>query len=273
MSKINYTDHQIDLLLTGIYVGSVNPYHLPILLYRETARILLAGIKEGVKAPAAIHNAKRNPNGYDKELIQDLETNIYHFSAAKTFTQVLEFQSLMIENGRNVDLKEFKERALVKWGEYNKTYLLAEYTTTVTSSISALNWKYTQDNKDIFPRLRSVAVLDQHTTDMCRRMHDVTADVDDPIWNHNLSPRHFQCRCYEERIDALDPIRSTGKNRKDSIEELNDKEMSPAFKFNPGKDREIFLTKGAGKHPYFVVSSQYSNLAKHNFNLPIGNDH
>lgn len=269
MPKINYTDHQIDLLLTGIYVGAVNPYNLPVLLYRETARILLAGIKEGVKAPAAIHNAKRNPNGYDKELIADLETSIYHFSAAKTFTQVLEFQSLMIANGQNVDLKEFKERAALKWRDYNQTYLLSEYTTTVTSSISALNWKYTQDNKDIFPRLRSVAVLDEHTSEMCRRMHDVVADVGDPIWNHNLSPRHFRCRCYEERVDYLDGIKSTGAAAKSRIEELNDEQMSPEFKFNPGKDREIFLTRGPGKHPYFVVSSQFSNLARHNFNLPI----
>lgn len=262
MPNLKYTDHQLDLLFTGIYIGSVNPYNLPIHLYRETAAVLMRGLDKGRKI-------KHAADDHDKELVRDLSTNIYHFAASKTFTQVLEFQSLMTENNSRVALDVFKTNALQKWNDYNVTYLNTEYMTTITSSISAMNWNYAQQNKELFPRLRSVAVLDAHTSDMCRRMHGVIADLDDPIWNHNVSPRHYQCRCYEERIDAFEPVKSTGQSQKNYVEKMNDQEMNPVFKMNPGKDREIFSTKGPSKHPYYVVSSQFKNLAQHNFNLPI----
>ena len=56
MPKLNYTEHQVDLLLTGIYVGAINAHHLPKHLYESTAEVLISALKKGFKTP--IHNAK-----------------------------------------------------------------------------------------------------------------------------------------------------------------------------------------------------------------------
>lgn len=264
MPKLKYTAHQIDLLLTGVFVGAVNPYHLPVHLYKATADVLLDALQKGIKQPVKNLNIYTGP---DKQLLNHLRTNIYHFSAAKTFVQVLEFQSLMAD-AKN-DLGKFKEKALKKWKNYNEDYLVTEYSTTITASNSAMVWDRAIHEKETFPRMRALVVIDAHTTPECYRMRDVVAPTDHPIWLHNMSPRHFNCRCGEELIDKYDDVKSTHGSKLNGIITQNDKTMAPQFKINPGKDKEIFKSKGAGKHPYFVVSSDYKKLAKNNFNLPI----
>lgn len=269
--KIKYSEEKIDLLFTGIYTGAVNVYHLPKHLYLATAEVLLHAFTKGTKQQ--VHNKKKSIyTGPDKKMLEDLKTNIYHFSAAKTFHQVLEFQELMVENNSTIDLEKFKKKAFKKWNSLNIAHLEAEYTTTLTASVSAMNWDYANQNIDIFPRMKAVAIIDAQTAPECFRMNGIIADVGDPIWNHNISPRHFNCRCHEELIDKYDPVKSSGAWDKKRAMRLNDESMAEPFKLNPGKDRQIFKEKQPGRHPYFVVSKKYQNLKKNNFNLPIPRD-
>jgi len=125
-----------------------------------------------------------------------------------------------------------------------------------------MNFDYAQQNVDIFPRLKSVAIVDSYTAPECMRMNGVVADVNDPIWHHNVAPRHFNCRCYEELVDKYDTMKSTGAWDKKRIMKLNDEGMQAGFKMNPAKDKKIFQDKGKGKHPYFVVAAKNPQIYK-----------
>lgn len=256
-----YTDSEADELFGAIYSGDVTIYNLPEPLYNRTAERLTKALKKGYNGTKlAFEFGKPDP-----ELLEELRQSLYFFSAAKTATQIDDITSLLIDGEKVRSLSEFKKVALQRFTTYNVSYLESEYITTTTSASSAANFKFTQDNKGLFPRLKSIAILDEFTADVCRRMDGVIARVDDPIWNHNLAPRHFRCRCMEERLDKYDDDLSTSPAKVKEIMEANDKEMDDRFKFNPAKEKIIF----SKKHPYYEIGKRYPELATNNFNLPI----
>lgn len=253
MDEFSYDMELIATLITAIYLGKVTLESLPLNLYVQTARVLNKAVSLGLGSSAP------------PDLVSHLRNNIYIFSAAKTATQIEDINSLMVKDGEVLSLPEFKKAAKARFDIYNQNYLESEYITAQTAASSAVNWQYTEDNKHLFPRLRSVAIIDQYTAVECFRMNDVIAPVDDPIWNHNIAPRHWRCRCHEERIDKYDSVHSTSTPKLRNIEAENDASMQDVFKLNPGRDKIIF----SPKHPYFEIAKKYPALAKNNFNLPI----
>lgn len=250
--KLKYSPEQIDALIDGIYHGQINELHLPRQLYKATTEVFDKAIKEIF-------------DGEFPELLKDLRDNMYLFSGAKTFTQVQTLRSLT----DGATYEDFKAKAKATFNTFNKAYLETEYVTAVTAAGSAKSWAYANENKKTFPRLRCVVILDIHTTDVCKRCKDITLPLGDKFWNYNKSPRHFNCRCHEELIDAYDDIENTTQAALSPIAEQNEKEMNPVFKMNPGKRREIFASTGDAQHPYFDVPKKYAKLAQRNFNLPI----
>lgn len=261
MEELEYSDEQRAALFEAIYLGLVSISALPKDLYNKTAQALKRSLYRGYGG--TLLDFEFGSPDYD--LLKELRENLYVFSAAKTATQVTEIQSLMMDGDKLVPLREFKKRALTMFKVYNDNWLESEYITTHTAGQAASNWQYTQKHKALFAKLRSVAILDQYTAPECRRMDGVVAPVDDPIWNHNLAPRHFRCRCHEERIDKYEPMPVTPKDQRLKIMEQNDKDMHPVFKMNPGKDRYVF----SPEHAYFDIGKKYKVLARKNFNLKI----
>lgn len=263
MEKFDYSDDQISALIIGLYLGAVSLKKLPVELYRQTAKVLKVGLYNGYGK--TLYDVEFGKPDYI--LLKELRENIYIFSGAKTATQVQDIKSLMYRDGEVIGLDEFKKLAKARFEVYNGKdgYLESEYITAQTSASSAVNWQYTQDNKDIFPRLRSVAIIDSNTAPECERMNNVIADVDDPIWNHNVAPRHWRCRCHEERIDKYETIKSTPESDIKRIQKQNDETMQDVFKMNPGKDKYIF----SPLHPYFDIGKKHPDLSKDNWGLHI----
>lgn len=261
MDELEYTEEQQKSLFEAIYAGLVGISALPKNLYTATAKTLKKALYKGYGGTLL----KFDTESSDYQLLKELRDNIYIFSAAKTATQVVDIRNLMFEGDKIVSLHEFKKRALVKFNTYNKDWLESEYITAHTSGSSASNWNYTQQHKDLFPKLRSVVIVDDVTAPECLRMKDVIANVDDPIWNHNLSPRHFRCRCHEERIDKYENEPVTPKSLRDKIMAENEKDMHPVFKMNAGKDRYVF----SPEHAYFDIGKKFKVQAKKNFGLKI----
>ncbi len=262
MKDFEYSDEQKQELFEAIYLGFISLSTLPKQLYRETAKSLKRALYKGYGG-TLIDFKFGSP---DHELLSELRNNIYIFSAAKTATQVEEIRNLMFEGKEIVSLQEFKKRALTVFTKYNSDWLESEYITANTSGSSGSNWNFTQRHKELFKYLKSVVIMDGNTAQECIRMNGVVAPVDDPIWNHNISPRHFRCRCHEERIDKYDDKeRVTPKAEREKIMRENGKDMNDLFKMNPGKDRYVF----SDEHPYFDIGKKYPKQAKRNFGLPI----
>lgn len=261
MDDFEYNDESKSHLFEAIYIGLISLSALPDKLYTQTAKVLKKSLYKGYGG--TLLDFKFGSPDYN--LLKELRDNIYIFSAAKTATQVEDIKSLMFEGDQVVSLPEFKKRALKMFTTYNVGHLESEYITANTSGSSAANWNYTQQHKELFTKLKSVAIVDAHTAEECKRMDGVIALVDDPIWNHNISPRHFRCRCHEERIDKYEDAPVTPKSEREKVMKENEASMQDVFKMNPGKDRYVF----SPEHSYFDIGRKYKTEAKKNFGLKI----
>ena len=202
----------------------------------------------------------------NKALLEDLRGNIYMFSAAKTFQQVLELNDKLIdEHGTVRPFNEFKKDADRIFDTYDKDYLKTEYDTAIGQGLMANQWQRIQREKDILPYLQYSTIGDP--CDICAPLDGLTAPVDDPIWDTIMPMNHFNCGCIVEQLDKEEGEASATKNISEITGPAIDK-MSDAFKINPGKDGYVFSLE----HPYFTVPKKYKELAEKNFNLKIPKD-
>lgn len=266
-----FADQYIKALLKAIFEGTITQYELPANLYFAIADHLKSAVYKGFGIDYSSLTKKINEkvvttfNTSDLELLTELRTNIYMFSAAKTYQQVKEMTSSLIkDNGELVSFKEFKSSANEIFQQYNKTWLSTEYETAIGQAQEAVKWNKFEKQKDVLPYLRYSAIMDASTSVICAPLNGVVAKVDDKIWN-TISPlNHFRCRCILEQFGE-DEIQLTGDDEKNKKVSLVENEMQDVFKMNAGKDGYVFKHD----HPYFTVPRKERVYAAHNFNLPI----
>ena len=263
---MKYSDRLIQALFKGIYTGKVKPRALPSSLYFAIADYLKKGIYEGYGTSLSSLKATKMPAGFstaDKLLLTELRTNIYLFSAAKTYQQVREMSNALIgEDGKIVSFKQFREKADQTYSLYNKTWLQTEYDTAIGQAQAAQKWTEIEKNADILPLLEYSAVLDKRTSDICKPLDGIIAPVGDPIWKRVAPLNHFNCRCL--LLPVSEGKQTSAKAKKAKVDET-EKQMDDLFKMNAGQDKYVF----SKKHPYFDVAPKDKGLAKKNFNLKI----
>lgn len=263
MPNIDYSNEQIQQLIDGIFNRVVGVQNLPRGLYRATVDILKGGLYEGFKGQLSDFEFGTP----DHELLNELRDNIYMFSGAKTFQQVQHISSLLYT--KNLDYKIFKEEALKVYKNYNENYLESEYVTAITSGTSAKSYNEAVNSNGLFNRLKYTAIIDSHTSEICKRLNGIVLPVDDKFWSTNTPPNHFNCRCFIEKLDKYDTEKSSPNYDVKPANEYAQTNRQPVFNMNPATDKVVFREKGKDKHPYFIVPKQYKDLAKKNFNLPI----
>lgn len=267
-----------DDIIRDVYWGVITPVSLSKELYHETANVLKKGAYKGYGG-TLVEFGFDTP---DFATLQELRTNIYMFSAAKTFQQTLEMTQAMTEGDRIIPFDEFKEKAAEIYTRYNgeeldadgdelNGWLKAEYDTAVGMSRSAAKWTKVEGNKERFPYLKYIAVMDSHTCDICAPLDGITLPLDDPFWDSNMPLNHFNCECTVEQLDAQDADEE-GISEDYEVERAtraSHETKNPLFNMNPGKSKVVFKDTGRNKHPYFDVSRAYKELAENNFNLEI----
>jgi SPP1 gp7 family putative phage head morphogenesis protein len=263
---MKYSDKLIQALFKGIYNGKVKPRALPSSLYFAIADYLKKGVYKGYGTSLSSLKATKMPSGFsnvDKLLLTELRTNIYLFSAAKTYQQVREMSNALIgDDGKIVSFKQFREKADQTYSLYNKTWLQTEYNTAIGQAQVAQKWVEIEKNADLFPLLEYSAVLDKRTSDICKPLDGIVAPVGDPIWKRVAPLNHFNCRCL--LLPISEGKQTSEKSKKSRVDETEN-QMDDLFKMNPGQDKYIF----SKKHPYFDVAPKDKGLAKKNFNLKI----
>ena len=249
-----------------MYTGKITSRILPKTLYEAIANHLKDAIYEGYGTSYSSLTGKKMPPGYttkDRDLLREIRTNIYLFSAAKTYQQVRDMSSALIsDKGTVVPFKEFREKAEQTYDMYNKVWLRTEYDTAIGQAQAARKWQEIERNVDVLPMLEYSAVLDKRTSDICRPLDGIIAPVGDPIWKKVAPLNHFNCRC------MLLPL-AEGKKTSDAVKKKKVAEvegmMETLFLNNPGQSGYVF-TKD---HPYFDVAPKDKEFAKRNFDLPI----
>jgi SPP1 gp7 family putative phage head morphogenesis protein len=252
-----YSDEAIQRLIDGIYSGSISEYDLPEGLYHAIAKFFEKGLYKGFGMELA------DATGKDFELLAELRENIYMFSAAKTFQEVKEIGSLMIdENGERRTAQQFNAIGRQTFSQWNDTWGTTEYNTAVGQAQQASKWNEIEANKDVLPMLRYSAVMDANTSEICAPLDGLIAPVDDPIWNTVSPLNHFNCRCV--LLQEAGKEGTPDDKKAAAVKEVEDL-MQPVFKMNPGKDGYIFKDD----HPYFQLEKKDRDFARENFGLPL----
>ncbi len=253
------SERQISKILRGLHNGDIDVNNLPNDLYTATANKLKSGAYEGFGFDL------KTAKGKKLLTLLDIRENIYMFSGAKTYTQVREMLGLLEdESGKIQSFSKFKNAVMPVYERYNVDWLQAEYVTAIGQSQSIQQWDNIIETKDIFPLLKYSAVIDPHTSEICRPLDNIVRPVDDPFWRRFMPLNHFRCRCLVMQIAAGEE-RVTRKDVVARLTKVPTEQINPAFAHNPGITNEIFTKE----HPYFDVAKGDKALARRNFNLPI----
>ena len=130
----------------------------------------------------------------DYDSLAALQNNVWQFSAAKTHTQLRDMGKALIDaNGKIREYNDFKREAENIAGVQMR-WLRTEYDSAIGGAQMAAKWKKIQAEKELFPLLQFIAVIDGNTSDLCRSLHKVIRPVDDPFWLIYFPPNHFNCR-------------------------------------------------------------------------------
>ena len=248
-----FTEADYDRVITGIYAGTITVNNLDKVTYEKIAKKLTEGVYQGYKksiSDVLYHSP-------DWTMLNDLRTNVYIFSGAKTYQQTKAVSALLSEKDAITSFKDFKDKANNILKEYNENYLKTEYNSSIAQAQSASQWQEIMSAKDDLPMLTYHTVGDQRVRFSHAALDGISRPVKDKFWSKNFPPNDWNCRCTTLQSD--DEEVSSLKGYK-----VN-KHVNPVFQFNAGKQRIIF----SKKHPYFDVAAKDKTLAKQNFNLPI----
>ena len=249
------SDKEILILLEDIFEGKIDLESLPVNLYLDIAKFLENGLYKGFGGSIAEFGGK------DLALLEELRTNVYMFSAAKTYQEVRAFQDLMHnEDDELKPFREFSKDAREAFDLYNETYAETEYNTTVASAQMAARWNEIESQADVLPLLKMTVVEDAQTTEICEPLDGITLPINDPFWDEYYPPNHWNCRSTVLQLDEGELSSKTDVRK--AIEHA-DEEMQDVFKMNVGKDGYIF----SPDHPYFTEAP--AELGRNNFGLEI----
>ena len=151
----------------------------------------------------------------DDVFLTAMETNLYHFSAAKTLAEVRELNRLLRESK---DFREFRQKAEKVTRAFNVTWQKTEYDTAVLTAESAVDYRRLISQRDIFPYWEYLTVADGKVREQHRRLHGVILPYNDPLWDKIYPPNGWNCRC---RVEGVMAYQAEGVDIKDMRERAN----------------------------------------------------
>jgi SPP1 gp7 family putative phage head morphogenesis protein len=164
--------------------------------------------------------------------------NLARFSAYKITHNLND-----LENARKtLTGEQFARQAPKIQEKYLFNWLETEYKTNEKLSQGARKWAEIEADKNVFPFLEYVAILDDNTRDEHAALDGIVKPVNHSFWDKYMPPNGYNCRC------SVDKRRNATETdlRKKPLQEV-DNNMNEIFKHNPGKSGKIFK----GSHPYF----------------------
>lgn len=121
-----------------------------------------------------------------------METNLYHFSAAKTLAEIQELNRLFRESG---SYPEFMEKAQKVTNIFNRTWQQTEYDTAVLTAEATSQYRRLRQQSQVFPYWQYLTVADGRVREEHKRLHGVILASNDELWNKIYPPNGWNCRC------------------------------------------------------------------------------
>ncbi|MDO5616512.1 MAG: minor capsid protein [Cruoricaptor ignavus] len=165
-----------------------------------------------------------------------LKRNIWKFSVAKNYNDSIRISNLLVrKDGSLRPWNEFKREAMMVVGMSNR-YLKTEYNTIVAAAQMTRKWLEIQRDKHLFPYVKFMVTMDDHTSEVCSPLHGIIVEVDDPFLMYYFPPNHFSCRTDVIKLRNAEP---TPQHLLPYID------IPKAFLNNPGETGEIFTEENA----------------------------
>ncbi len=192
-------------------------------------------------------------------LKEALKRNIYPFSVAKSFTQMLYYRKSMVnERGEIRSYDNFVKHIADSGEVFNSTFLRTEYEHAYYSTIMADKWDRFADD-DI---LEYSTVGDSFVRPSHKALDKYTAPKLDSFWKNNYPPNGWNCRC------TVIPGKANRQNRltpQEAGRQLKEENKNSPFYSNVGISKIIF----DGKHPYFInLNDKKVYLSWEQYGLP-----
>jgi Phage Mu protein F like protein len=183
---------------------------------------------------------------------QRLEKDVFIFSGMKTYMQLKEASSLLLDENRKIkplerfiaDIKAIDEK-------YNEQYLQAEYQFAISSAQAADRWMQFEAAGDRYD-LQYRTAQDSKVRPAHQVLANITLPINDPFWDYYFTPNGWRCRCNIVQVrkgkyeisDSADAM-TKGEAATTQLDK-DGKNAGAIFRFNPGKQKVIFPEK----HPY-----------------------
>lgn len=161
-------------------------------LAQAYAGIYSNGVNEGNKQ-TLFSVAWESP---DWDMIRHLESNVYHFSFAKTNEQLKALTAALYSNdGKIVPFDEFKDIASRINNEFGVNHLKTEYNTAIAGGQMSSRWVQFENEKEDLPMLTYQTVGDDRVRPAHAELDNVSRPVDDAFWKTYYPPNGWNCRC------------------------------------------------------------------------------
>lgn len=235
-------DELIDQVAKQMHEGKLKPQDLNVKMIQTTYDELNDAAHQGYGKDWISF-----PSDGKGTLPNELKKNIYMFSGAKAYSQLMELNDLLYDkNGKLRPYNQYEVLAKKNNRKYNKNWLQAEWQTAKTAAQMAQKWEQIQATKDLFPNLEFRTVGDDRVRPAHEKLDGIIKPIDDEFWSTHYPPLDWRCRC-----DAV-PTAADPKG------EIPEDTPSPMFDGNVGKDAEIFTKK----HNFFRLIRSDENAKR-----------
>lgn len=177
----------------------------------------------------------------DRKMLNDMEKNIYFFSCAKQYHEVVELNEALKDGDKVLTFNEFKNKAFEINEKFNVTHLNAEWQHAIGSSQMARRWLDIQEAKETHPYLRYDTIGDDRVRQSHRELEGVTKPIDDSFWDAWFPPNDWNCRCDVEQL-------TSGKET-DNSKIVTPTDVPDMFKVNTAKLGVVYPPK----HPIWAL--------------------
>jgi len=175
------------------------------------------------------------------KMLEALQEDVVKFSAAKNDVMNRAIaRELIGPDGLLREWKEFKIAALQITNDHTEAFLKAEYNLAIVSSQAAAKWVQIEEDAEDLPVLEFDAVMDGHTTEICRNFNGIRLPITHQFWDLYYIPNH-----YGERSLIKQDV-DNGKLTDTSTIIYPDK-IPQIFRVNLAKEKMVFPPG----HPYY----------------------
>lgn len=198
-------------------------------LIEETASFLSKGIERGLE--------EISPS---QAMVKSLRENVGIFSGFKTFHEMKEAASMLLDESGNIKpFEQYYKDVQTLNDTYNKFYLKTEYDFAVASSEMAARWEEQRDESGRY-LLQYRTAGDNKVRKEHRELEGITLPSKDPFWDSYYPPNGWHCRCTVVKVRAAKYPASDSKKAIAAGEKATEGKHAEMFRFNPGKKKAVY---------------------------------